>query len=125
MKLEIKENWKLLAIPATLVATGLGVGIYFAPTVIPPQPAPQKTATTYWVMGTDAVLTDVWGRTNLTGPWEYLGRTTNMPTGQPVIASFTTTQKVMQFFQVSHPNIPGHYSDHGTWRVNHKMWEEK
>jgi hypothetical protein len=121
---DIEETAKVVGPPAVIIAAALGVGLYFAPVaVLPPPPPPAKTATTYWLMGTDAVLSDVWGRTNLTGPWEYLGRTTNMPTGQPRLASFTTTQKVMQFFRVSHPDIPGHYNDHGTWRVNHKMWE--
>jgi hypothetical protein len=75
-----------------------------------------------WDNAPGAVLTDVWGAPDPSGPWTHLGRVTNSPIGQTLRGELIVPRVAQQFFRVSHPNIPGHYNDFGTWRVNHKMW---
>lgn len=102
---------------AALVIVGAGTGIFFyADNSLPAQsPAPpQKVMTFWWTNAENAVISDVWGKSNLLMDWYYLGRYTNQNW-------IHRTNIPIEFYRVSHPQMVGHYWDANVWRVNHQL----
>lgn len=109
---------KTKTIASSAVALGMAALVYLA--VPPVTPTTGTKITLTWLNAPGACLTDVWkveGTNRI-----RKARITNILTGMLITNTYVLTNYQSEgFYQVSHPDIPGHYSDGPVWRVNPKL----